>query len=164
MTIRLRKATLGDAPRLAHLNMHVHQVHVDAQPDVYKPMMANDPELIAWFEDNLAKETTHIIIAEDDNEPVGYVQCFLRDVPENIFVYASQVLHIDQMSVNATHRGRGIGHLLMEEVVHIAKDLDVEVITLGVVGFNQGAIRFYEKHGFTVKSLRMWRHINEPEA
>ena len=156
MTTRLRRATLSDANLLANLNLAVHQVHVEAQPERYKPLESDNTALIAWFENNLVADTTYIFIAENETgEAMGYVQAFLQDIAENIFIYGYQRLHIDQMSVNAPYRSQGIGHLLMARVIETAKTLQVDSITLGVAGFNQRAIRFYEQQGFSIRSLRM---------
>ena len=47
-----------------------------------------------------------------------------------------------------THRRRGVGHLLVNEVMTWARSRNALVLLLMVVGNNESAIRFYERLGF----------------
>jgi ribosomal protein S18 acetylase RimI-like enzyme len=49
--------------------------------------------------------------------------------------------------------------LLLEAALATAKELQAEMISLGVAAFNQQAIAFYEKHGFTIRFYQMWQPI-----
>lgn len=161
MSTMIRKANINDANTLARLNMAVHQPHVAAQPTRYKPLTPDNPELIAIFEQRLADETFITFIAETDNQAVGYVQCVFKQTTDNVFVYSQLDFHIDQIAVLETHQGQGIGQVLMETAILTAKELHADVVTLGVVGFNEGAIRFYKRLGFTMTSHKMGMRLGD---
>ena len=157
MTILIRQATQNDLPTIARLNQTVHQLHVEKQPDRYKPLQPDSPELLAVYKQRLADKTNYIFVAEIDAKPVGYCHCYLRGTLENTFVYSVRDFHINEMSVDADYQGQGVGHQLMEQALAQAQDLGVDTLSLGVAAFNQRAIDFYKQHGFEVQSYRMWR-------
>ncbi len=156
MTLTLRTATIDDAPLLARLNMTVHQMHVDAQPRRYKPLSPDDPALLLEFARRIAEPTMYTWIAEVNHEPVGYVQCVLRQIPENVYVYSTRDFHIDQLSVNKAHQNQGVGQALMNQVMQTARELEAEVVTLGVAVFNTQAQEFYTRLGFAFSGHSMW--------
>jgi ribosomal protein S18 acetylase RimI-like enzyme len=57
--------------------------------------------------------------------------------------------HVIGMMVRAEARGRGIGALLVEACIAEARHAGLELLTLTVTAGNQGAVRLYERHGFT---------------
>src|SRR5690554_6278887 len=114
MTImNIRRATPDDAERLARLCGAVHAVHAEARPDVFKPFAVSDA-LIADFRDRLSHEDCHAFIGYVDGEPVGYVLAQVVERGDNPYAYASRVLYVDNMSVNAGYRGKGCGEQLMQ--------------------------------------------------
>lgn len=157
MMLSIRRATLADVPILAELVLVVHELHVQQEPQRYKAMRANDPAVRAFFTDLLSKESAHVFLALDGDQPIGYVLALLREVPENPFVHSGRALHIDQMSVNTAYQGQGVGTRLMETVLELAQTLGAERVSLGVAVFNTRAIRFYERLGFTIYHHRMSR-------
>ena len=48
-----------------------------------------------------------------------------------------------------THRQRGVGRLLVDEVLRWARGRDAHILLLMVTSINEPAIRFYERLGFT---------------
>ena len=46
-------------------------------------------------------------------------------------------------------RGRGIGHLLMEQLIAVAKEKGYSGMMWQVLDWNESAIRFYERYGAT---------------
>lgn len=61
------------------------------------------------------------------------------------------------IAVAASHRGRGVGSLLMGEAVRWARSVGVEKILLSVYPHNTAAIGLYRKFGF-VEEGRLLRH------
>jgi shikimate dehydrogenase len=86
---------------------------------------------------------------------VGYVFTQVIERPENPYTYAMRYLLVDQISVNADQRSKGYGEALMQVVFEQAKSLGITRVVLGVWAFNQRAIAFYERLGFTPRDIRM---------
>jgi len=57
--------------------------------------------------------------------------------------------HVIGMMVRPEARGAGIGALLLEACIGEARHAGLEMLTLSVTAENAGAVRLYERHGFT---------------
>ncbi|MBS1839935.1 MAG: GNAT family N-acetyltransferase [Acidobacteria bacterium] len=60
-----------------------------------------------------------------------------------------------------THRGRGVGRLLVNAVLDWGKDRNVRTLLLMVTSNNESAIRFYERLGFA-RTGRTEPYPNDP--
>jgi len=60
-----------------------------------------------------------------------------------------------------THRQRGVGRLLVNDVLNWARGRNARVLQLMVTSNNEAAIRFYERLGFT-RTGRMEPYPNDP--
>lgn len=152
--MNIRRAAQDDAKIIAQLNTHVHQVHVDALPDIYKPPSVDD-EMIALYADRMSDENGVTYIAEDNGQPVGYIYALITHRPENPFSYARDYVLVDAMSVNPDYYGTGVADMLMQSVKDFAIERGLKKIVLDVLAFNGRAKRFYEKQGFTTNRHRM---------
>jgi ribosomal-protein-alanine N-acetyltransferase len=83
--------------------------------------------------------------AETSREPiVGFVGVWLT--PDEA--------HIVTIAVRESHRGRGIGELLLIAAIALATLNEREVVTLEVRASNQAAQALYEKYGFRKVGVR----------
>lgn len=72
--------------------------------------------------------------------------------------------HITNIAVRADSRGRGIGTLLMSELISRARMLGVKYMTLEVRNNNENAIKLYKSFGFTVEGIRKRYYNNVHDA
>lgn len=72
--------------------------------------------------------------------------------------------HITNIAVRADSRGRGIGTLLMSELISRARMLGVKYMTLEVCDNNENAIKLYKSFGFTVEGIRKKYYNNVHDA
>jgi GNAT superfamily N-acetyltransferase len=121
----IRQATRGDAEAIGRVFVSVR----DAMP--YLPRIVDDhrPLLGGWFLDRV-----EIWVAEQD-EVVGFLG-----------LNGDEVSHL---YVEPALQSRGIGTALLDH----AKSLRPERLELWVFQKNEGARRFYERHGFRLVSL-----------
>lgn len=56
---------------------------------------------------------------------------------------------LERVVVDVRHRGRGVGRRLVRALVESARAAGIEVVTLDVRGDNRGAVRLYQREGFT---------------
>lgn len=152
--VHIRTATLEDVVILAQLNAHVQSIHVAARPKLFKATMDTEA-LAAHYLKLLADMHYRAFIAEVDQIPAGYILCILREVPENLFTYAQRLVHIDQISVNPAYKRHGCGTALIEAAMELARNEDMQRVSLDVWNFNQVAQAFFQQQGFQAFVLRM---------
>lgn len=160
MPVTIRKATTDDAALLARLNYTVHQLHLEQMPERYKPTAPDSADIAAAFHTRIETGADIIFIAEVEGEAVGFIDCQISEGSDNPFVYRRPSLIVDQLSVEAAYRGKGVGHALMEQAYALARERGIQTIRLNVLAFNETAQRFYENEGFAVESLRMVKHLS----
>ncbi|HNX15665.1 MAG TPA: GNAT family N-acetyltransferase, partial [Oscillospiraceae bacterium] len=59
-----------------------------------------------------------------------------------------QSLELERIYVDAKFQGRGLGRVLMEHAIEIARERKKSYVWLGVWEKNDKAIAFYQKNGF----------------
>jgi len=157
--MEIRQATLEDAELIARLNAPVQQLHYEARPDFYKPP-ALMPELIADYRDRLKCKDVYVFIASLDGHPIGYILAQVMEREDNPYSYPTRYMLIDQLSVNPEQHCKGYGEALMRHVFGLAKTLGITRAVVGVWGFNERAIAFYEHLGFTPRDIRMETRVD----
>ena len=146
MSVTVRAATRDDVDALASLRPSVHDQHVTAHPEFFKPVTheAARADAETW----LQRENAHVRLAVADGDVVGYLLAYLYVRPEGGLVHARRTLHIDQIAVLESHRGRGCGKALLGAARALARELGVDAIDLEVWDFNERARRFFIGQGF----------------
>ena len=122
----IRRATPADADE-------VGRVFVAARDEMaYLPRIPDDdrPRLGGWFLDR-----AELWVAERDNRIVGFAG-----------LHAGELTHL---YVELAAQGAGVGATLLEH----AKSLSDGELWLWVFQRNEGARRFYERHGFALDRL-----------
>jgi len=145
--MNVRRATLDDAALVAALNLAVHEVHVAARPDRFKPLAVTD-DFVALVRERLADPNTYVFIGEVDGVAVAYALAIHYNRPEDAFAHEVNMLYIDQMSVNPEYRSKGYGEQIIQHVFDFARSLGARRVILSVWDFNERAIAFYERCGF----------------
>jgi GNAT superfamily N-acetyltransferase len=128
-------------------------------------------ELAVFEEEPDAVEvTTESLIADGfGKNPV--FKCFVAEVNDKVVgaavvynrfsTWKGKILHLEDLIVNQSMRGHGIGSALLDEVVKYGHSLGVKRINWEVISWNEGAIKLYERKG--AKVLRDWNvvHLDE---
>ena len=95
-------------------------------------------------------------VAEVDTEIVGMALVYFR-----FSTWKGRTVHLEDLVVKDAYRGRGIGDLLYSEVMKYALEQGVKRVNWVVLGWNEGAIRFYERTGATV--MNEWWQVEMEE-
>ena len=64
---------------------------------------------------------------------------------------------LEDMVVSSAGRGSGVGSKLLERAMEFAKEKGCQRITLLTDNDNEGAHRFYQKHGFSLSTMVAFR-------
>ena len=150
----LELATLSDREAVNTMAREVHAMHVEWRPDIYEMVDELYPE-DRFLE---AVQNRSLYVAKISGVAVGYVSLKIRDYnwPG---VVKRKVMVVDEICVEESARGQGIGKAMMEDVHALAKAFRCTDMQLGVYPQNDGAVTFYQKCGFTIRSIDMQRKV-----
>ncbi len=141
----IRKATSNEIPQILKLLVQVNMVHHNGRPDLFKGPATKyrDTELKKLLRD----ETRPVFVCVDGDTLLGYAFCILKEVKDNQLLEDCKTLYVDDLCVDETKRGSGVGKALMAHAVQFAKDCGCHNVTLNVWSFNEKAMRFYASFG-----------------
>lgn len=150
----LELATLSDREAVNAMARQVHAMHVEWRPDIYK--MEDEMYPAARMQDAIRER--QLYVAKLNDAVVGYVLLKIRDYdfPGHV---KRKVMLIDEICVEQSVRNQGIGKAMMEDVHALARAFRCTDLQLGVYPQNDGAVAFYQKCGFTIRSIDMQRKV-----
>jgi RimJ/RimL family protein N-acetyltransferase len=149
---RLRRAATEDAPWLAALA---------GRPEVADSLAAvspwEEPETVAALEADPADEGRFVLEVEQNGRwlPVGGLSFSVAN-------RRSRIAYLFGVMVDPSFRGRGLAASASRMLaVHLIRDLGYHRVQLEVYGFNEQALRVFERAGFMREGVRRkayWRH------
>lgn len=148
----IRKAAIGDIPRIIDLLHQVNMVHHRLRPDLFKPFTTkySEQELAALLSDD-----SKPIFVYDDNGVQGYAFCQISEVQGDRLLCDRKTLYIDDICVDESARGKHIGSALFAFVRDCAKSTGCHNITLNVWAGNDAAMHFYQTMGMQPQKTGM---------
>ena len=150
----LELARPDDRESVNLLAKQVHAMHVAWRPDIYEMVEELYPE--ARFLDAIKQR--QLYVAKLDGTVVGYVLLKMKNY-EGAGHVTRKVMVIDEFCVHESCRRNGIGKRMMEETRALAKAFRCTDMQLGVYPQNDDAVGFYQKCGFTIRSIDMQRKV-----
>jgi len=138
--MRIREATPDDVPAI----LEIYNQVVRDTTAIYDDKPSTLAQRRAWFE---ARQEAGfpVLVAEENGTVTGFAS---YGTWRARWGYRYSVEH--SVHVQADHRGRGIGHTLMEALIPLAKKAGLHVMIGAIDAENEGSIRFHERLGFTV--------------
>lgn len=103
-----------------------------------------------------------IFVAREAGEVVGMVSVWGRVPPYGPDDVPVGCAYVSDLAVLATHRGRGIGHALLERAEALARERGAAFLRVGVRTRNTGARRLYVAVGFTEDRIELVKPLAPP--
>jgi len=152
VTIRISTATTDDLPEIV--------ASVDAlfatDAGTHNAAAANldwaAENGIAYYTSLLADSDNLVLLARDDNEVAGHLVGRFRG-PGG--VHPIPVADLESVHVYPALRNRGVGGQLVTAFLTWAAGKGARRATVTAYAANDGARRFYGRHGFTVRSVTL---------
>jgi [ribosomal protein S18]-alanine N-acetyltransferase len=133
-TVRIRLATPADIPQMLELDRHVlFAAHWSTE------------QYDALFKSNAARR---IVLVANDVGDASVILGFL------VAICIPDDWEIESIVVNEAVQRRGVGSLLVRDLIARAKSAGVRALVLEVRESNVPARQLYEKHGFAPENLR----------
>ena len=147
-------ATAKDRAEVNRLARQIHQLHVDWRPDIYQ--MPEELFSEEQFQELIG--TRQMYVGKLNGIVVGYAILKIREYNWPAVVYR-RVMVLDQLCVEETLRGHGLGTAMMEDISALAKAFGCTDMQLGVYPQNDAAVSFYQKCGFMIQNINMQRKV-----
>ena len=140
--ITISQATRKDIPiiqEIAHTTWPITYGAIlsTAQLEYMMDLMYSDASLLELF-----KKKSLFFLAYEDDSCLGFTNC------ENNYLN-KKTTRIHKIYILPKAQGKGVGKLLVEKVIALAKENHSEVVSLNVNKFNK-AVDFYKKMGFEI--------------
>lgn len=132
--IKIRQAALADCGRLMELIQEL--ATFEREPDAVTVTLQHFEE--SGFG---ANPIWWAIVAELDGMIVGFALYYIR-----YSTWKGQRMYLEDIIVTEEYRGRGIGKLLLDELIVIAKQKGFSGMLWQVLDWNEPAINFYKKY------------------
>lgn len=150
----IRKANANDYKGVERLLVEVNNLHQKLRPDIFIENAVKYDE--KKFDEIISNESTPVFVAVDDEGKVlGHLFCSIRDYKQVAVYKDFKTLFIDDLCVDETTRGQGVGKALYEFAIGYAREKGCYDVTLNVWEGNKSARAFYEKMGMFPKETQM---------
>ncbi len=97
-----------------------------------------------------------VMIAEENEQPVGYISCHLDQ--------EMAPARIGLLGVAARAQGLGVGQGLVRHALHWFAEREAESVSVVTQGRNVAAQRLYQRCGFLTESVHLWYHKWMPDC
>ena len=146
----LELARESDWEAVRRLSVQIHDLHVSWRPDIY--YHSEEPYPHDAFLEDIRKRMVYV--AKVGGTVVGYViLCELhKGGPGTV---ECKALRLESICVDEAARGQGIGRAMLTDVRALARAFGCREVVLGVYPENDGAIVFYQKCGFRIRTINM---------
>ena len=151
--MEIRFAAPQDIPGMIDLLKQVGQVHHEGRPDIFRTgaRKYGASQILAMLD----SPKTPIFVAVEGEKVVGYGFCQVKIYDRDPVIADHTEIYIDDLCVDASCRGQGIGKKIYEEILRYAKMRRAYNVTLNVWCCNENAMAFYEKLGLKPQKIGM---------
>ena len=146
--------------------MNIRPITKDDFTDVLRlinelALFEKEPEAVAITVDELSRDYDNglfnCLIATLNETVVGMALYYNR-----YSTWKGKTIHLEDLIVTKSARGKGIGKALLDSLIAIAKNEGVRRLEWCVLDWNTNAIAFYEKTGATI--LKDWYLVQMDES
>lgn len=156
----IREATAKDYDELCELFEEVDVLHHDNLPHIFQT--PNDSaRRYDHYIGIMTDENVRLLVAEIDENLVGFVHIVLRDTPAHPIFKPRNYVVVESIGVSSEYQNQGMGRMLMEAVHVWAAEKGATSIELNVYEFNHKAINFYQRLGYELLSRKMIHTLDE---
>jgi ribosomal protein S18 acetylase RimI-like enzyme len=113
------------------------------------------PVTPAYVADFLHRPGCHALLAVCPSGVLGLLSYSFRPG----LYHAADSCLVDELVVQPADRNRGVGMLLLNEVIRLARQQGCAEVSLSVMKSNLAALHFYRRHGFEDQAMLLELHL-----
>jgi ribosomal protein S18 acetylase RimI-like enzyme len=156
--VSVRRARAADSPTLGKLGALLVRTHYDFDPKRFLPMTPQTEERYgAFLGGQLDDPDNVLLVAESDGQVLGYTYATVEGYDYMSLRGPAGVLN--DIVVDPSYRGRGIGHMLLEATMDELKARGVPRVVLSTAERNEAAQHLFERSGFRRTMIEMTREV-----
>ena len=157
--MEIRFARPEDVTGILNLLKQVGHVHHVGRPDIFRSnaQKYGASQVLAMLDSS----KTPIFVAAEEDKVLGYGFCILKDHKDDPVIADHLELYIDDLCVDETCRGQGIGKAIYQDILRYAKMRKCYNVTLNVWSCNESAMKFYESLGLKPQKVGMETLLEE---
>ncbi|UFH59363.1 GNAT family N-acetyltransferase [Sulfurovum mangrovi] len=114
--------------------------------DYYIPSLSEQVSSLENYAEKLANNA-QTFIAQDEGDDIGIVSMYCNDLE-------TKVAFISTFGVKINYSGKNVAKELLNSALKHLNKIDFRIVNLEVNQYNERAIQFYKKNGFTVIEKR----------
>ena len=153
LSIQIRPAEVRDLPILAKFGLALAHLHASFDDQRFVIPEGDEATFLRFFEGELAREASVLLIAEIDQAPAGYA--FVRVEPPSIEELRDTAACLHDIYVDPQSRGLGAGRRLVEAAFEAARQLGSKTLMLGVSPHNASGRALFDRMGFRPTMIEM---------
>ncbi len=142
MMVTIRKAMDEDIDSITSLWEELMLFHARLDP-IFSPSPSGKEHYGLWLERNLHQDDSIVLVAEDDNEIVGFVLAHYRHLPPVIL--HRDIGFISDMAMAEGYRNQGIGRKLYNRAEELLRRMGATRIELKTSSRNPLSNHFWEE-------------------
>lgn len=144
MTIKI--ATLNNLPIISTYYQALYTQMSQLSPHIYQ---ANIKSPMHDLHQQLSYPTHLFLIAEKQQETVGFLHAFKAQTPDNPLFIPQKFAYLSALYIQPDFRKQGFGKALVEQALIWQKNNELAYFELNVLNSNPTAQAFYQSVGFT---------------
>ena len=143
---------MADTPVRIDFVWHVDEAIIEAMPRLVSQLSPGTPPPGRWeLEQIVADATTDLLIARAEDRIVGMLTLAVFRIPTGLRAW------IEDVVVDETARGRGVGEALTREALRIASERGARTVELTSRSSREAANRLYQRLGFERRDTNVYR-------
>ncbi|HEY6189881.1 MAG TPA: GNAT family N-acetyltransferase [Pyrinomonadaceae bacterium] len=156
----VRRATPADLPEIGRLGALLIEEHYDFDSRRFLAARPGTPEGYASFIGTQLKDPDKaVLVADDKGDVIGYAYAAVEGYDYMALRGPAGVLH--DIIVDPEHRGRGVGHLLIDAALAFFRSRGMPRVVLSTAEQNEGAQRLFARMGFRRTMIEMTRELDD---
>ncbi len=159
MTIAIRQATANDHTQLLQWTLAL-QAYEAEHGKAMLPVVDNIAALLGnWITDLLNNANALILIAEDNQKPIGFILGLLQIQPNPFTIFQSHGV-IQLVWVDERARQQGIAAQLVEQMTKVLRESGAGYIEIQHIAANVPAVQFWQNQGYEACGVIRRKFIN----
>lgn len=150
--MQIRTAEERDIPAILCLLKQVNELHAKTRPDLFRLNTKYDSDGVRAL---ISDQSKPVFVCDDGGKVKGYAICMFKESSGDSLMQDIRTLYIDDICVDESARGKGVGKLLYNAAADFAKASGCYNVTLNVWACNPAAMEFYKKCGLVPQKTTM---------